>query len=247
MANNRENVSIFWDSPVNADGTLYSHIKGYELHHNIPGYPSPLMVPSSVTSGGPVPLPPGKYHIAVSTVNTEGLKSAKVMTKFQIANPLINPNAKRGYGIPLGGIISSATTLSSGGVFNVTNTSGWAFASEGAPQVFTSYATGQTDRFEQDCSDIGSLTFSSMSENEQVIKSHYLFYDYSDANDPWKLLKWRDTVYATNNINIGYFWDTGTGDDERLSSDRFHSWGALFGIMSFIEKGYLPKTESQLE
>ena len=33
MANYKENVSIFWDSPVNADGTLYSHIKAYELHH----------------------------------------------------------------------------------------------------------------------------------------------------------------------------------------------------------------------
>ena len=177
MANNRENVSIFWDSPLNSDGTLYSHIKSYELHHNIPGYPSPLTVPANVTSGGPLPLPPGKYHIAVSAINTEGHKSAKVMTKFEVAKPLINPNAKRGYGIPLGGIISSATTISSAGIFNVTNTSGWAFASEGAPQIFTSHLTGQTARFEQDCSDIQSLAFSSMSANEQAIKSHYLFYD----------------------------------------------------------------------
>ncbi len=32
---------------------------------------------------------------------------------------------------------------------------------------------------------------------------------------------------------------TGTGDDAKLSSDAFHSWGVLMGLMEFIEKGYL--------
>jgi len=36
---------------------------------------------------------------------------------------------------------------------------------------------------------------------------------------------------------------TGRGDDPRLSSDRFHSWGALFGIIAFIESGIMPATE----
>ena len=39
---------------------------------------------------------------------------------------------------------------------------------------------------------------------------------------------------------------TGTGDDERLSSDPFHSWGALFGIMAFIESGHLGSPEAPL-
>ena len=57
------------------------------------------------------------------------------------------------------------------------------------------------------------------------------------------MTEWNNKGYVSEN----YSSITGTGDDERLSSDRFHSWGALFGIMSFIEKGYLPKTESQLK
>jgi len=48
-------------------------------------------------------------------------------------------------------------------------------------------------------------------------------------------------------VNENYSAITGTGDDTRLSSDRFHSWGALFGIMTFIENGFLPKTEKPLE
>ncbi|MCP5053212.1 MAG: hypothetical protein GY940_38965 [bacterium] len=56
------------------------------------------------------------------------------------------------------------------------------------------------------------------------------------------LNEWKRKGYVSEN----YSSITGTGDDERLSSDRFHSWGALFGIISFIEKGYLPAPEKKL-
>jgi len=67
--------------------------------------------------------------------------------------------------------------------------------------------------------------------------------ELSDKSLKLILTEWNRKGYVSEN----YSSITGTGDDERLSSDRFHSWGALFGIMSFIEQGYLPKTESQLE
>lgn len=56
------------------------------------------------------------------------------------------------------------------------------------------------------------------------------------------MTEWKRKGYVSEN----YSAITGTGDDERLSSDRFHSWGALFGIMAFIENGYLPKPESSI-
>jgi len=31
-----------------------------------------------------------------------------------------------------------------------------------------------------------------------------------------------------------------------LSSDRFHSWGALLGIMAFVEAGEMPAPEKSL-
>ena len=57
------------------------------------------------------------------------------------------------------------------------------------------------------------------------------------------MTEWTRKGYVSEN----YSSITGTGDDSRLSSDRFHSWGALFGIISFIENGYLPKIESPME
>lgn len=56
------------------------------------------------------------------------------------------------------------------------------------------------------------------------------------------LAEWKRMGYVAEN----YSSITGTGDDPRLSSDRFHSWGALFGIISFIEAGHLAPTEKQL-
>jgi hypothetical protein len=54
--------------------------------------------------------------------------------------------------------------------------------------------------------------------------------------------EWKRKGYVSEN----YSSITGTGDDSRLSSDRFHSWGALFGIISFIEKGFLAPPEKPL-
>lgn len=56
------------------------------------------------------------------------------------------------------------------------------------------------------------------------------------------LNEWRRKGYVSEN----YSSITGTGDDKRLSSDRFHSWGALFGIIAFIQEGHLPAPEMKL-
>ena len=56
------------------------------------------------------------------------------------------------------------------------------------------------------------------------------------------LSEWRRKGYVSEN----YSSITGAGDDERLSSDPFHSWGGLFGIMAFIEAGYLAGPEEPL-
>ena len=56
------------------------------------------------------------------------------------------------------------------------------------------------------------------------------------------LTEWNRQGYVSEN----YSSITGTGDDDRLSSDRFHSWGALMGIMAFIESGEMPAPEQKI-
>lgn len=57
------------------------------------------------------------------------------------------------------------------------------------------------------------------------------------------LNEWKRKGYVSEN----YSSITGTGDDSRLSSDKFHSWGTLFGFISFIDKGYMPKPEDLIK
>ena len=47
-------------------------------------------------------------------------------------------------------------------------------------------------------------------------------------------------------VSENYSAITGTGDDPRLSSDPFHSWGALMGIMSMVQSGAMPPPEAPL-
>ncbi|CAM2066473.1 hypothetical protein SCOR_13925 [Sulfidibacter corallicola] len=57
------------------------------------------------------------------------------------------------------------------------------------------------------------------------------------------LAQWRDKGFVSEN----YSAITGTGDDARLSSDRFHSWGSLFGVMALVEAGHMPAPGAPLE
>lgn len=66
--------------------------------------------------------------------------------------------------------------------------------------------------------------------------------DLAQKSNRLFMQEWRDKGYVSEN----YSAISGRGDDARLSSDRFHSWGALMGIMAFIEKGFLPPPESPL-
>ena len=56
------------------------------------------------------------------------------------------------------------------------------------------------------------------------------------------LAEWHRKGYVSEN----YSSIEGTGDDERLSSDRFHSWGALLAIMAFVESGAMPAPEAPM-
>ncbi|MCC5929962.1 MAG: hypothetical protein JJU28_12005 [Cyclobacteriaceae bacterium] len=56
------------------------------------------------------------------------------------------------------------------------------------------------------------------------------------------LNEWRRKNYISEN----YSAFDGTGDDPRIRSHPFYSWGALLGTISFMEHGYLPAFEAPL-
>jgi neutral trehalase len=57
------------------------------------------------------------------------------------------------------------------------------------------------------------------------------------AESSWRIFdsEWRRKHYVCEN----YCSINGLGDDERISSDRFHTWGVLMAIPKFMEKGFI--------
>jgi putative isomerase len=66
--------------------------------------------------------------------------------------------------------------------------------------------------------------------------------DLSEKSKVLFLQEWRRKGFVSEN----YSGITGTGDDPRLSSDAFHSWGALMGFIALIEAGKMPAPEAPL-
>jgi glycogen debranching enzyme len=60
---------------------------------------------------------------------------------------------------------------------------------------------------------------------ELAARSHALFFS-----------EWKRRGYVSEN----YSAISGTGDDERLSSDSFHAWGTLMALPLLVERGVLP-------
>ena len=204
-------VKLSWSAPVNADGSVYEHLNEYHIHHNVPGTQSPVVVPGGTTTTEET-LGAGKYQVGIQTVSNEGFKSSKVITSFEVKDPALR-EVPRHYGIPVGGVISTNSLITSLGVFKTEETTGWSVATAGAPLHIHSFSTGSADRYSQDCDSIASLTFTGMGVDEGHIKSHYLLFDASNSSDPLRLIKYEDTVFSTsNNLNIGYWYDTGDGD-----------------------------------
>jgi len=54
--------------------------------------------------------------------------------------------------------------------------------------------------------------------------------------------EWKRMGFVSEN----YSAITGTGDDERLSSDPLHTWGALLGMIALVEAGKVPAPELPL-
>ncbi len=60
--------------------------------------------------------------------------------------------------------------------------------------------------------------------------------DLAEKSGELFVKEWKRKGYVSEN----YSSITGTGDDFRIKSDRFYTWGALMGIIPFIEAGYMP-------
>ncbi len=83
------------------------------------------------------------------------------------------------------------------------------------------------------------LTYLSMREYPNLDQARR---DLSEKSLSLFVNEWNRMGYISEN----YSAFDGTGDDPRIRSHPFYSWGALLGIISFIEEGMMPAPEENL-
>ena len=219
-----ENDAIFyWDSPT-TDGTdlspEYQFVDYYELVTNVPRTPSIVRVDRNTRSIRGDNLDPGTFTVGVRTVALNGQKSELQKITFTIQDPA-QQSVPRAYGMAMGGVSSSDVFITSTGLFKFEESS-YIFSPAGYPQLLKEFDGSPTTEYIQDCSGVGSVTYSSLTDDEAAFASHYIMFDAS-ASDPLTLIKF----YRDTDLGYSYFYDAGTGNNTAASN-----WASLTGTVS---------------
>lgn len=219
-----ENDAIFyWDSPT-TDGTdlspEYQFVDYYELVTNVPRTPSIVRVDRNTRSIRGDNLDPGTFTVGVRTVALNGQKSELQKITFTIQDPA-QQSVPRAYGMAMGGVSSSDVFITSTGLFKFEESS-YIFSPAGYPQLLKEFDGTPTTEYIQDCSGVGSVTYSSLTDDEAAFASHYIMFDAS-ASDPLTLIKF----YRDTDLGYSYFYDAGTGNTTHTSN-----WTSLTGTVS---------------
>ena len=197
-----DDVTLYYDPPVNQDGTDYDFVGHYEVEHAIPGLPNPFIINKDLRTVQGLDITPGTHTIGMRTVSSYGTRSTLVKTTFVVRNPAIESVPRR-LGIPLGATVSSRPILddTSGSETFSTGRENWAISPAGNPDLVNQYP----DILTQDISGLVSKEYSTLTDNEKAFDSGYIFYDSSDSTDPLKLLLYAD------NYGVQYLYDAGNG------------------------------------
>ena len=207
----KDDVILSWDNPIDSNGNVYDYIDYFEVSGNIPGFPSTMKVSRNQTSLSGLDLPIGTFTLAVRTVAQNGRRSDATKTTFTIEDPA-RQAVPRVFGMALGGVLSSPAFVTSAGTFTLEDKA-YSLSPIGNPQLVRTFDGSPVTEYTQDCSTIPSLNFSTLTNDEAELASHYIMID-GDDTDPLKLIKY----YKDQDLGYGYFYNAGTGNTTHTSN-----------------------------
>lgn len=219
-------VTLYWDTPLNSDGTEYTKIASFELYHNLPDVKqNPIYVPGDFKSVGPYEFPTGVTTVTISTISKRGKRSKPKKAFINISDVIQEKNVPRIKGVARGGVSNAPISLSASNVFEFSKTD-YTFTPIGAPDVEVLGVPATATTYSQDVSDIAAIadaTWASYTLTEKLYAAHYILIDSSDTSDPIKLIKW----YDDSTLNIGYWFNSGTGNSAASTY-----WGTATGTVA---------------
>jgi predicted phage tail protein len=216
-------VTVHWDTPLNSDGTTYNKVAKYELSHNLSEVKqNPIYLPAQFNTVGPYEFPIGTSTVSIATVSTSGKKSKPKKAFITISEPIKEKNVPRLKKVPRGGVSNSPISLNASNEFQFSKTD-YTFTPIGNSSIEVLGVSGTASTYSHDVSNIPAIsdaTWAAYTLQQKLYAAHFILIDSSNTTDPIKLIKW----YDDTTLNIGYWYDTGTGSTAVSSY-----WGTATG------------------
>jgi len=223
-------VTLYWDTPLNSDGTPYNKVASYELYHNLSEVKqNPIYLPAQFNNVGPYEFPVGTTTVTIATVSKSGKKSKPKKAFINITGAIQEKNVPRINGVARGGVSNSPISLNVSTEFEFTKTD-YTFSPVGAPDIEVLGSTGTAATYKQDVSNIpviSDATWAAYSTKQKYNAAHFILIDSSDASDPIKLIKW----YEDSTLGINYYYNSGTGNTAASSH-----WSAVTGTITIAAR-----------
>jgi len=209
-----EEFTLQWTPPapengIDFAGIDYEFISGYEIFHNMPAHPSPILVSSDTTSIEFTGVEDGTYVLGVRTINTLGNRSILVKTTVTILDRFSTKTVRLPQGLPYGGSSNVGLSINESGTFMLgTDSHGFNYTIESSHPTAAVFSNIEDidATYKQVCTDLPVITQVEQSSPGAFISEHaYVMLDASDSDDRLKLMKYNDTY--------SYWFEAGTGSE----------------------------------
>ena len=184
----------------------YEFLSGYELHHDLPGTPSPMRFGKDARSVSFSGIPEGFINFALRTINTLDNKSKPTLITTTGVGKYSAKGQRYPYGVLVGGTIDVGSFVDLSGLYQFED---YAYTMKPGGNALTITNNSPTAAlWQQDCSDLPAITFTPGDGNVFESSLYYILLDSSDSSDRLKLVK----LYDDTTHGVQYWYDAGTGN-----------------------------------
>jgi predicted phage tail protein len=129
----KDEFKVQWLPPKTREGGNYGLLAGFQIDHNVEGYPNPIEITATQTSYSFSGVEDGTYYLNVKTVNTLGRTSPYAGVKYVVDDPFkINcPRAQEG--LAIGGAANKPAISTTNGVVRFDSSSAVSITPIGDP------------------------------------------------------------------------------------------------------------------
>lgn len=103
--------SVQWENPIDSTGSISDNVSGFQIHHEIPGYESPIFTGSDVYSYKFEGVSDGLYKVSVRTVDSLSKKSEAKVAEIRLVDNFSVRTQRAQEGLAIGGVVGSNLEL----------------------------------------------------------------------------------------------------------------------------------------